>query len=142
MNNISLYKSFLFVGFFLMQQYTLLGQNVSISPIAHAQRVYEQFAAGQGDSVYIGLSKEVQLQLTPDAFNGMYKQVEQQFGKLQSKGEWQVTQAQGHTFYFTDLKFAQGSLRFLLSFDADGCINTIRLMPVPGICCHIRGNGM
>lgn len=131
MNHISLYKSFLFIGFLLMQQCTLLGQNVSISPIAHAQRVYEQFAAGQGDSVYIGLSKEVQLQLTPDAFNGMYKQVEQQFGKLQSKGEWQVTQAQGHTFYFTDLKFAQGSLRFLLSFDADGCINTIRLMPVP-----------
>lgn len=131
MNNISLYKSFLFIGFFLMQQCTLLGQNVSISPIAHAQRVYEQFAAGQGDSVYTGLTKEAQLQLSPDAFNGMYKQVEQQFGKLQSKGEWQVTQAQGHTFYFTDLKFAQGSLRFLLSFDADGCINTIRLMPVP-----------
>ena len=51
--------------------------------------------------------------------------------KLQAKGEWKQESAEGITLYYRDLKFERYSLRFLLSFDADGSMNTIRLMPVP-----------
>lgn len=61
----------------------------------------------------------------------MFKQSEKQFGKLQAKGEWKQESAEGITLYYRDLKFERYSLRFLLSFDADGSMNTIRLMPVP-----------
>lgn len=96
-----------------------------------ARHVYELFIADQGDSIHALLSKELQEKLSPEVFKDMFRQSEKQFGKLQSKGEWQKESAQGIILYYSDLKFERYSLRLLLSFDADGGMNTIRLMPVP-----------
>ena len=96
-----------------------------------AKHVYELFVANQGDSIHALLTEELQEKLSPEVFKDMFKQSEKQFGQLQSKGEWQKESAQGITLYHSDLKFERYSLRFLLSFDADGKMNTIRLMPVP-----------
>ncbi len=96
-----------------------------------AKHVYELFVADQGDSIHALLNEELQKKLSPVIFKGMLSQSERQFGKLQSNGEWQKDVAQGITLYYSDLKFERYNLRFLLSFDAGGGMNTIRLMPVP-----------
>lgn len=98
---------------------------------ARAERVYALFVDNQGDSIHALLSKKLQGELSPVVFKDMFLQTERQFGKLQSAGEWQKEDAQGITLYYRNLVFERYSLRFLLSFDADGCMNTIRLVPVP-----------
>jgi len=112
-----------------------LGQILSASAqnqdFDHAQKVYGQFLAGQGDSIYAGLTKELQLKLSPAMFNDTFHQTEMQVGKFQSKGDWKVDTIQGVPVYYCDLKFERYNLRFSVAFSEEGLINTIRLMPVP-----------
>lgn len=128
MNFSFLYKWALVLGLLLGHVAAVFAQDANMD---RAKYVYELFVANQGDSIHALLSKELQEKLSPEVFKDMFKQSEMQFGKLQSKGEWQKETAQGITLYYCDLKFERYSLRFLLSFDADGGMNTIRLMPVP-----------
>lgn len=128
MNFSFLYKWALVLGLLLGHVVAVFAQDVNMD---RARHVYELFIADQGDSIHALLSKELQEKLSPEVFKDMFRQSEKQFGKLQSKGEWQKESAQGITLYYSDLKFERYSLRFLLSFDADGGMNTIRLMPVP-----------
>ena len=55
------------------------------------------------------------------------------FGKSISKGEWKTDSAQGITIYYSDVEFERYNLRFLVAFDADGALNTIRLVPAPAV---------
>ena len=85
-------------------------------------------------SIHALLNKNLQEKLSPEIFKDMFKQSEKQFGKLQAKGEWKQESAEGITLYYRDLKFERYSLRFLLSFDADGSMNTCLLytsLPYP-----------
>ena len=96
-----------------------------------AQRIYEYFVAGQGDSVYAVLNAEAKNMLSPQVFKDTYHQLEAQFGPLQAVGAWKCDEAQGLMFYYRDMTFLRYTLRLLLAFDADGCMNTIRVMPAP-----------
>lgn len=98
---------------------------------AREQRIYEWFVAGQGDSIHAALNKEAQGKLSPAIFNDIFRQTEQTFGKLKSKEEWKTETVQGITLYYSDLEFERFRLRLLLAFDADGGMNTIRLVPAP-----------
>ena len=128
MNFSFLYKWALVLGLLLGPVVAVFAQDANMD---RAKHVYELFVANQGDSIHALLTEELQEKLSPEVFKDMFKQSEKQFGQLQSKGEWQKESAQGITLYHSDLKFERYSLRFLLSFDADGKMNTIRLMPVP-----------
>lgn len=128
MNFSFLYKWALVLGLLLGHVAAVFAQDADMD---RAKHVYELFVANQGDSIHALLTEELQEKLSPEVFKDMFKQSEKQFGQLQSKGEWQKESAQGITLYHSDLKFERYSLRFLLSFDADGKMNTIRLMPVP-----------
>lgn len=130
MNFSFLYKWALVLGLLLGYVAAVFAQDANMG---RAKHVYELFVANQGDSIHALLTEELQEKLSPDVFKDMFKQSERQFGKLQSTGEWQKETAQGITLYYSDLKFERYSLRFLLSFDADGRMNTIRLMPVPAV---------
>lgn len=96
-----------------------------------AQRIYEHFVTGRGDSIYAALNDDGQRQLSPAVFNDMYRQLEMQFGKLKSAEPWEQEDAQGVTLYCRNLQFERYALRLLLAFDADGRMNTIRLVPAP-----------
>ena len=96
-----------------------------------AQRIYEWLVANEADSIHAALNRELQAQLAPAVFKDMLPQVERQFGKLQSAGDWHTGEAGGYHLHYRDLKFERYTLRFLLSFDDDGSLNTIRLMPAP-----------
>ena len=98
---------------------------------ARAQRIYEWLVANEADSIHAALNRELQAQLSPAVFKDMLPQVERQFGKLQSAGDWHTGEAGGYHLHYRDLKFERYTLRFLLSFDDDGSLNTIRLMPAP-----------
>ena len=123
-----LYKWALVLGLLLGHVVAVFAQDTNMN---RAKHVYELFVADQGDSIHALLNKNLQEKLSPEIFKDMFKQSEKQFGKLQAKGEWKQESAEGITLYYRDLKFERYSLRFLLSFDADGSMNTIRLMPVP-----------
>ena len=99
--------------------------------LARAQRVYDYFVAGQGDSIYAVLNAEAQRMLSPMVFNDTYRQLEAQFGQLKSVGAWKRNEEQGVVFYYRDMTFERYALRFLLAFDKDGRMNTIRVMPTP-----------
>lgn len=128
MNVSFLYKWALVLGLLLGHVLAVFAQDTNMD---RAKHVYELFIRDQADSIHALLSEELQKQLSPEVFRGMLRQTERQFGKLLSQGEWQKESAQGITLYYSDLQFERYSLRFLLSFDADGKMNTIRLVPVP-----------
>ena len=100
---------------------------------ARAQHIYELFVAGQGDSIHAALNRELQEKLAPALFNDSFRQAEKMFGKFISKGEWKTDSAQGITIYYSDVEFERYNLRFLVAFDADGALNTIRLVPAPAV---------
>ncbi len=96
-----------------------------------AERIYEHLVAGRGDSIYVALNDEGQRQSTPALFGDLWKQLEAQFGKLESAGAWGRDEAQGLKLWYRDLKFPRCTLRLLIAFDADGRVNTLRVVPVP-----------
>lgn len=127
MNLSFLYKWGLVLGLLLGHVLAVFAQDANVD---RAKHIYELFITDQADSIHALLSAELREKMSPEAFKGMFRQTERQFGKLLSQGEWQKESAQGITLYYSDLQFERYSLRFLLSFDADGGMNTIRLMPV------------
>lgn len=96
-----------------------------------AEQIYQYLIAGQGDSIYATLNDEAQSQLSPTLFNDFYRQLEAQYGALQSTSSWRQQETQGIMFYYRDMTFGTTALRLLLAFDADGRMNTIRLIPAP-----------
>lgn len=128
MNATFFYKWAIIWGLALGQILSASAQNKDFD---RAQKVYGQFFAGQGDSIYAGLTKELQQKLSPAMFNDAFRQTEMQVGKFQSKGDWKVDTVQGVPVYYCDLKFEHYNLRFLVAFSEGDLINTIRLMPVP-----------
>lgn len=96
-----------------------------------AERIYQYLIAGQGDSIYAALNDEAQSQLSPTLFNDFHRQLEAQYGTLQSTSSWRQQETQGIMFYYRDMTFGTTALRLLLAFDADGRMNTIRLIPTP-----------
>lgn len=98
-----------------------------------AQHIYEWFVAGRGDSIHAALNKELQGKLAPALFDDSFRQAERMFGKLKSAGNWQTDSAEGITLHYRDIEFERYSLRFIVAFDADGGMNTIRLAPVPAV---------
>ena len=96
-----------------------------------ARELLEFTLAGQGDSVYVQLNAEVQKAVPAAAFSQTLQQLEAQFGKYQSHGDWQTDIAGNIILYYTDVQFEKYALRFITAFDADGKANTIRFAPVP-----------
>lgn len=99
--------------------------------LARAERIYIHLVEARGDSIYAALNAEAQRQLSPAVFNDTWKQMEKQFGPFKTAGEWELEQARGTTLYCRDLAFERYTLRLLLAFDADGRMNTIRMVPAP-----------
>lgn len=93
------------------------------------QRIYEWFVAGKGDSIHAAFSPKLRAKLTPAVFDDTFRQTEQTFGKLKSQGGWQTECATGMTVHHCELEFERYRLRLLLAFDADGSLNTLRLVP-------------
>ena len=50
---------------------------------------------------------------------------------LYTSGEWKTDSALGITIYYSDVECERYNRRFLVAFDADGALNTIRLVPAP-----------
>lgn len=106
-----------------------LAQNVS-SP-ASAQRIYEFFVANQGDSIYGTLSPDARKKITPVMCRDLLPQVERQFGKLQSAGEWLTDSLPGMVIKSRDLTFERYRLRLQFSFGAKGMLEGLWMKPVP-----------
>jgi hypothetical protein len=111
----------------LFIQFPLSAQNNE----QRSREIFDFVVAGKGDSVYVRMNKNVQAQITPILLGNTFNQLEQQFGKYLSKGEWQTEVISGITIYYCDVKFELYELRFMTAFDADGKANTIRFAPVP-----------
>ena len=99
--------------------------------LSEARRAYRYFVAGQGDSLYVMLTAEMQAALSPQVLGGMYAQLEAQFGPLQSEGEWQQVEAQGLKVCLRDMTFQRYALRFQAAFDAGGRIAGLFVKPAP-----------
>ena len=98
---------------------------------SRAEHIYEHFVAGCGDSIYAALNDEAQKQLSPALFTDTWRQLTAQFGALKSVGTWTQETMQGVELYCRDLTFERCRLRLLVGFDADGRMNTIRVIPAP-----------
>lgn len=111
---------------FAQQQGQLQQQNMQ-----RAKELFEFVMAGQGDSVHVRVNEEIRKAVAPADFSQTLRQLEKQFGKYQSHGDWQTDTAGNITIYYTDIQLEKYALRFLTAFDADGKANTIRFAPVP-----------
>ena len=63
-----------------------------------AEQIYQYLIAGQGDSIYAALNDEAQSQLSPTLFNDFHRQLEAQYGTLQSTSPWRQQETQGIMF--------------------------------------------
>ncbi len=114
---------FFLLGFLLGSIVAAYAQDPAV---VRARQIYEWFVAGQGDSIHAALNKDVQAKTSPMLFNDTFRQTEKMFGALQKAGEWQTDSVQGVVVYYSDLTFERYNLRFLLAFDPDGKLNTLR----------------
>lgn len=95
------------------------------------RQLFELTLAAQGDSVHALLNEKLQQSIAPVVLSQTMKQLERQFGKYQSHGEWQTDSYGKVTIYYTDTQFEKYALRFITAFDADGKANTLRFVPIP-----------
>ena len=96
-----------------------------------AQCAYLYFVSGQGDNLRSMLSDEMQASLSADVLGGMYRQLEGQFGSLQSAGEWHQVEAEGLAVCYRDLTFEKYPLRFQVAFNGNGRIAGLFVKPAP-----------
>ena len=118
------------IGFFFVS----IHANAADDPlIRKSERIYQFVVAGQGDSIHACLADDLKGKLSPALFNDTFRQLEKQFGKLRSAGDWKTDLAEGIKLYYRDVHFANYNLRLLLAYNADGKMNTIRFVPAPQV---------
>ena len=96
---------------------------------AHAERAYDYFAAGQGDSLYAMCTPTMQEKVTPAVLGGMMAQLEAQFGKLQSHGTWERHEAGGFVLYLMPMQFEKYAMRMQFTLDAEGRLAGLFVQP-------------
>lgn len=96
-----------------------------------AQELLNFLMAGQGDSIHVRLNDELKEKLPSAMFNDTFSTLEKQVGKYQSYGEWKKDVISETTIHYCDIQFERAPLRFMVAFDTDGKVNTIRFMPAP-----------
>lgn len=119
----------LLIGLLLGNIYIALAQSVSTS--APEQRIYEFFVANLGDSIYNSLSPDAQKKVSLMMCRDLLPQVERQFGKLQSAGEWLTDSLPGMVIKSRDLTFERYRLRLQFSFGTQGMLEGLWMKPVP-----------
>lgn len=118
-----------FIGLLLGNIYAAFAQDIPVR--THEQRIYDFFAANQGDSIFNELSPEAQVKISRMMCRDLLPQVEKQFGKLQSAGEWRQDSLPGILLKYRDLKFERYQLRLQLTFGAKGMLEGLWMKPVP-----------
>ena len=108
---------------------SLCAQTADRLPLAQCAYLY--FVSGQGDNLRSMLSDEMQASLSADVLGGMYRQLEGQFGSLQSAGEWHQVEAEGLAVCYRDLTFEKYPLRFQVAFNGNGRIAGLFVKPAP-----------
>ena len=108
---------------------SLCAQTADRLPLAQCAYLY--FVSGQGDNLRSMLSEEMQASLSADVLGGMYRQLEGQFGSLQSAGEWHQVEAEGLAVCYRDLTFEKYPLRFQVAFNGNGRIAGLFVKPAP-----------
>ena len=96
------FRLYIVVALFLLGGSALKGRAQDDSQ-ARAERIYTYFVEGHGDSIYAALNDEAQRQVSPQVFNDTYRQLEAQFGALQSAGTWTQEAMQGVELCYRDL---------------------------------------
>lgn len=103
------------------------------SGFGHAERIYSFLIADQGDSIHAALAPELQAKTSGRTFEGTLKQVERQFGKLQSAGIWERDTLQAHTLCHRKLQFERFALQLQLSYDNEGRLAGLWIRPIPEV---------
>lgn len=125
-------KLLLLAGFFLFLPgggTVAFAQETTDSLFQKSERVLTYLIQGKGTDLNVFLRDDLKSQLSPEMLNGLFNQVEAQFGKLLKQGEWKKTTVAGTLLYYKDLQFEKASLRLLLSYESNGALNTLRIVP-------------
>ena len=85
----------------------------------------------QTDSLYSMMAESVKAQLPREQLEGGMSQIEQVAGVYQRHGTWEHQQQNASELYTSVIDFQNGQLSFVVGFDADWRIHTIRIMPLP-----------
>lgn len=96
-----------------------------------SQHTLERMRAAQGDSVHSLFNSQMRAAVPAAQLAPMFAQLELQFGKLETVGQWSVDHIGQLEIYFCDLTFSRATLRMLTAFDPDGLMNTLRFVPAP-----------
>lgn len=97
--------------------------------IEKAKHIFKLLQEEKGDSVYAWCNAQVKAAVTADQFTSMMQTLEGQMGKFKEIKDWQTKQVQGIQLTMAEVVFEKMPLMFVVAFDPDGKLNTIRLMP-------------
>ncbi len=120
-------KVLVLIGFFLCCSLCVMAQTNR----ERAVKLLEWVKQNQTDSVYAHLDFNTRKMIQKSQLEGMWQQLVQQVGEVDSEGEWMQDAVQGIILYYKDINFKRMPLRFVVSFDADGQVNKLRFVPVP-----------
>lgn len=96
-----------------------------------AKHVFQLIQEQKGDSVYALCNAQVKAAVSADVFSKTMQTLESQMGKFKEVKDWKTEQMQGLTLFTAEAVFEKMPLLFVVSFDPDGLLNTIRFMPKP-----------
>ena len=80
----------------------------------------------RGDSIYVRFDDAMRKVVSAERLNTTWPQLEKQMGKFVGTGEWRQMREEGVVVCFTEVWFERAALRFLVAFDGEGRVNTLR----------------
>lgn len=80
----------------------------------------------RGDSIYVRFDDAMRKVVSAERLNTTWPQLEKQMGKFVGTGEWRQMREEGVVMCFTEVWFERAALRFLVAFDGEGRVNTLR----------------
>lgn len=126
-------KKILYILLFLFLLFVDGGTTHAVTPedslIAKSERILNYFIQGKGHDLNALLRPDLRTQLPASVLDGLFNQIETQYGKLKQQGEWQKTEWGGATLYCKDLQFEKSPLQLLLGYEPNGSLNTLRVVP-------------
>lgn len=125
-------KLILLLGLFMLFFYGKAAKaDTLVDPLLlKSDTVLHYFIEGRGAELNACLREDLKSQLPPGTLSGLFAQLEAQYGKLlRTQDKWLKTKTGEISLYYKDLEFEKLPLRLLLGYEANGALNTLRIVP-------------
>lgn len=124
-----MFRKVFFSLLLLLCSTTLMAQGVTSSDLQLADRLFGFLFSNQADSLYAYMNADMKAALPKEQLKDVMPQMESMMGAYVNHDPWRKDTLGGMEVCVADVNFENGQLSALFTFDADGLVSGMRLMP-------------